>query len=150
MISVLCPTGGSAVDFENVTSADMAELALSQAVDEHIENSKDVIEHIEQLEVRIRTWNMEDIRELKVMITEMRALLQKHFQVQIENFMNMNRIQSLKYPDVLKQVYKIVAVDKRGYALYGPEMDKMAHINKITEHFKKAAAARKAEPEKKK
>lgn len=150
MISVLCRTGGSAMDFENVTSADMAELALSQAVDEHIENSKEVIEHIEQLEVRIRTWNMEDIRDLKVMITEMRALLQKHFQVQIENFMNMNRIQSLKYPDVLKQAYKIVAVDKRGYALYGQEMDKMAHINKITEHFKKVAAARKAEQEKKK
>jgi hypothetical protein len=137
------------VDSENINSADMAELALSQAVDEHIENSKEVIEHIERLEERIRNWNMEDIRELKTMIIEMRALLQKHFQVQIENFMNMNKIQSLRYPDVLKQAYKIVAVDKRGYALYGPDMDKLAHINKITEHYKQLAAAKKAQMEKK-
>ena len=137
------------MDYENVNSADMAELALSQAVDEHIENSKDVIAHLESLEERIRSWNMEDIRELKAMITEMRALLQKHFQVQIENFMNLNKIQSLKYPDVLRSVYKIVAVDKRGYALYGPDMDKLAHINKITDHYKQLAATKKAQQEKK-
>lgn len=137
------------MDYENVNSADMAELALSQAVDEHIENSKDVIAHLESLEERIRSWNMEDIRELKAMITEMRALLQKHFQIQIENFMNLNKIQSLKYPDVLRSVYKIVAVDKRGYTLYGPDMDKLAHINKITEHYKQLAATKKAQQEKK-
>ena len=81
----------------------MAEQALAQAVDEHIENSKDIIEHIEGLEKRIRTWNMEDIRELKVMITEMRALLQKHFQVHIDNFMNMNKIPTGRSPEALKK-----------------------------------------------
>lgn len=127
----------------------MAEQALSQAVDEHIENSKEVIDHIEKLEERIRTWNMEDIKEFKVMIKEMRALLQKHFQVQIENFMNMGRIPSMKVPDVLRRTYRIVGVDKRGYALYGPEMDKIAHITKITEHYKQRMAACQPKPEKK-
>jgi len=127
----------------------MAEQALSQAVDEHIENSKEVIHYIEQLEVKIRTWNMEDIKEFKAMITEMRALLQKHFQVQIENFMNMNRIPSSKVPDVLRKTYRIVSVDKRGYALYGIEMDKISHINKIAEHYKQRAAACQNKPEKK-
>ena len=127
----------------------MAEQALSQAVDEHIDNSKEVIDYIEKLEVKIRSWNMEDIREFKAMITEMRALLQKHFQVQIENFMNMNRIPSAKVPDVLRKAYRIVSVDKRGYALYGPEMDKIAHINKITEHYKQRVASCQGQPEKK-
>lgn len=137
------------MDDEYVSSADMAEQALSQAVDEHIENSKDVIVYIERLEVRIRTWNMEDIKEFKAMITEMRGLLQKHFQVQIENFMNMSRIPSLKVPEVLRKSYRIIGVDKRGYALYGPEMDKISHINKITEHYKQRSAACSTHPEKK-
>jgi hypothetical protein len=137
------------VDYDTINSADMAEQALSQAVDEHIENSKEVIHYIEQLEVKIRTWNMEDIKEFKAMITEMRALLKKHFQVQIENFMNMNRIPSSKVPDVLRKTYRIVSVDKRGYALYGIEMDKISHINKIAEHYKQRAAACQHEPEKK-
>ncbi len=137
------------VDYDTINSADMAEQALSQAVDEHIDNSKEVIDYIEKLEVKIRSWNMEDIREFKTMITEMRALLQKHFQVQIENFMNMNRIPSAKVPDVLRKAYRIVGVDKRGYALYGPEMDKIAHINKITEHYKQRVAACQPQPEKK-
>jgi len=137
------------VDYDTIDSADMAEQALSQAVDEHIENSKEVIEYIEKLEVKIRTWNMEDIKEFKAMIIEMRALLQKHFQVQIENFINMNRIPSAKVPDVLKKTYRIVGVDKRGYALYGPEMDKIAHIKKIAEHYKQRAAACQPQPEKK-
>jgi hypothetical protein len=131
------------MDDDYVSSADMAEQALSQAVDEHIENSKEAIEHIEGLEEKIRTWNMEDIREIKLMITEMRALLQKQFQVQIENFMNMNRIPTQKVPDVLKQAYKIVCIDKRGYALYGHEMDKIAHIKKIAEHFQQRQAVAK-------
>lgn len=130
------------MDYENINSADMAEQALAQAVDEHIENSKEVIEHIEGLEARIRSWNMEDIREFKVMITEMRALLQKHFQVQIENFMNMSRIPSQQVPDILKKTYRIVGVDKRGYVLYGHEMDKIAHIKKITEHYQQRLAAK--------
>lgn len=137
------------MDYDTINSADMAEQALSQAVDEHIDNSKEVIDYIEKLEVKIRSWNMEDIREFKAMITEMRALLQKHFQVQIENFMNMNRIPSAKVPDVLRKAYRIVSVDKRGYALYGPEMDKIAHINKITEHYKQRVAACQGQPEKK-
>ena len=137
------------MDDDIINSADMAEQALSQAVDEHIDNSKEVIDHIESLEKRLRTWNMEDIKEFKVMITEMRGLLQKHFQVQIENFMNLGRIPSLKVPDVLKKTYRIVGVDKRGYALYGPEMDKIAHINKITEHYKQRVAASQTQPEKK-
>jgi hypothetical protein len=128
------------MDDININSTDMAEQALSQAVDEHIENSKEVIEHIDDLEAKIRTWNMEDIRQCKVLITEMRTLLQKHFQVQIENFMNMNRIPSQRVPDVLKQTYKIVCVDKRGYALYGHEMNKIAHIKKITEHYQQRQA----------
>lgn len=125
------------MDDYNISSADMAEQALSQAVDEHIENSKEAIEHIELLEEKIRTWNMEDIREFKLMITEMRGLLQKQFQVQIENFMNMSRIPTQKVPDVLKHAYKIVCVDKRGYTLYGHDMDKIAHIKKIAEHYQK-------------
>jgi hypothetical protein len=124
-----------------ISSADMAEQALSEAVDEHIENSKEVIDHIEALEVKIRSWNMEDIREFKLMITEMRALLQKYFQVQIENFMNMNSIPTRKVPDFLKQAYKIICVDKRGYALYGHEMEKIAHIKKISEHYQQSQAA---------
>jgi hypothetical protein len=129
------------VDYEEITSADMAEQALSQAVDDHIENSKEVIDKIEALEAGIRTWNTEDIRELKGMIAEMRELLQKHFQVHIDNFMNMKKIPSQKVPEVLKQVYKIIGIDKRGYALYGNEMDKIAHIKKIAEHYQQRAAA---------
>ncbi|MFH0968197.1 MAG: hypothetical protein V1862_11000 [Methanobacteriota archaeon] len=134
------------MDDDYVNSADMAEQALSQAVDEHIENSKEAISHIEGLEEKIKTWNMEDIREFKLMITEMRALLQKQFQVQIENFMNMSRIPTQKVPDVLKQAYKIICVDKRGYALYGHDMDKIAHIKKIAEHYKQRQVACKQSP----
>ena len=131
------------MDDDNITSADMAEHALSEAVDEHIENSKEVIDHIEGLEVKIRTWNMEDIRELKALIAEMRELLKKHFQVQIDHFMNMDKIPTQKIPEVLKQTYKILGVDKRGYALFGPDMDKISGINKIAEHYQQRIAARK-------
>jgi biotin-(acetyl-CoA carboxylase) ligase len=127
----------------DITSADMAEQALSQAVDEHIENSKEVIEHIENLEKRIRTWNMEDIREFKVMVIEMRALLMKHFQVQIDNFMNMNLIPTQRVPDILRKTYHIVGVDKKGYALYGPEMDKIASVQKISDHYNQCIVAKK-------
>jgi len=137
------------VGYDSIDSADMAEQALSQAVDEHIENSKEVIDYIGKLEEKIRSWNMEDIKEFKGMITEMRALLKKHFQVQIENFMNMNRIPSAKVPEVLRRTYRIVSVDKHGYALYGPEMDKISHINKIAEHYKQRVAASQAHQEKK-
>lgn len=128
----------------------MAEQALSEAVDDHIEHSKEVIDHIEALEEKIRTWNMEDIRELKVMINEMRELLKKHFQVHIDNFMNLRNIPSKKVPDVLRQVYKIVGVDKRGYALYGNEMDKIAHVQKIAEHYKQRLAAKQQDQQPKK
>jgi hypothetical protein len=138
------------MDYDEINSADMAEQALSQAVDDHIESSKEVIDHIEGLEKRIRSWNMEDIRELKVMITEMRELLRKNFQVQIENFMNIHKIPSQNVPDVLKKTYKIIGVDKKGYALYGNEMDKIAHLKKIAEHYKTRMAARQQQnPEKK-
>ncbi len=136
------------MEYENeiIDSADMAEQALSQAVDDHIENSKEVIEQIEGLEKKIRSWNMEDIRELKAMILRMRELLKKHFQVQIENFMSMKAVPSQKVPDVLKQAYRIVGVDMRGYALYGPEMDKIAHIKKIAEHYKQRRATQSPPP----
>lgn len=132
------------MDDEYVDSADMAELALSQAVDEHIDSSKEIINTIETLERQVKSWDTEDIRILKRWILEMRTLLQKHFQVQIENFMNMKVIPSGKVPDQLRKPYKIVATDKKGYALYGPEMDKISHITKIAEHFQRQAALKNA------
>jgi regulator of replication initiation timing len=138
------------MDYDIIDSADMAEQALSQAVDEHIDKSKEVINQIESLEQRLRSWNLEDIRELKTMITTMRSLLKKNFQVQIENFINMNRIPTERAPEVLKKAYHIVGVDKRGYALYGPDMDKIAHIKKIAEHYQcRVAAKKQAQAEKK-
>lgn len=130
------------MDYNEVSSTDIAEQALSQAIDDHIENSEDVIDHIEGIEVKIHSWNMEDIRELNVMFTEIRELLKKHFQVQIRNFMNMNNIPSHKVPEVLRQVYKIVAMDKRGYALYGNEMDKIAHVKRIAENYQQRVTAK--------
>jgi len=125
------------MQYENVDSAEMAEMALSQAVDEHIENSQEVIDQISKLESSILHWDQEDIRAFKNIIQEMRALLKKHFQVQIENFINMRQIPGMRIPEEIKQTYRIVSVDKKGFALYGPEMDKIASITKITEHYKK-------------
>ncbi|HWQ65814.1 MAG TPA: hypothetical protein VN372_02970 [Methanospirillum sp.] len=136
------------MDDYNISSADMAEMALAQAVDEHIDNSKETIDRISSLEDLIRGWNTEDIRVIKALVAEMRVLLQKHFQVQIENFINMEAIPSFKVPDQLRKTYRIIAADKKGYVLYGHEMDKIAHINKITEHYQKKVAAAKCREEK--
>jgi hypothetical protein len=43
------------MQYENIDSAEMAELALSQAVDEHIEKSKEAIDRISVLEKQILT-----------------------------------------------------------------------------------------------
>lgn len=125
------------MQYENVDSADMAEMALSQAVDEHIEKSKDTIDRISELEKTILHWNQEDIRALKNDIQEMRELLRNNFQVHIENFINMRSIPGIRVPEEIKQLYRIVSVDKKGFALYGVEMDKIAHMSKITDHFTK-------------
>ena len=132
------------MQYENIDSAEMAELALSQAVDEHIEKSQDAINRISLLERKILQWDQENIKELRKNIHEMQELLKKNFQVHIENFINMRKIPGMRIPDEIKQAYRIVSVDKKGFTLYGPEMDKIAHISKITEHFmkKKEAAAR--------
>ena len=134
--------------YDSIDSAEMAEMALAQAVDEHIDSSQEVIDRISQLEGLLYQWNQEDIRDLKKLVQEMRILLQKNFQVQIENFINMRKIPSLRVPDEIKKGYHIIAVDKKGIALFGPEMDKLAPMVKITEHFLKKKAS--AEPEKKK
>lgn len=128
---------------DSIDSADQAQMALSQAVDEHIEKSKDTIDRISELESLIKNWNMEDIRQLKAWIGEIRILLQKNFQVQIENFMNMRSIPSAKVPDQIRQFYKVVAVDKKGFALFGPEMDKLSSLSKIVTHYKEKVLAKK-------
>jgi len=133
------------MQYENIDSAEMAEMALSQAVDEHIEKSQEVIDRISELENLILHWDQEDIRVLKNEIQEMRELLKKHFQVQIENFINMRSIPGMRIPDEVRQVYRIISVDKKGIALYGSEMDKVTHITKITEHYKKRKEAAAAE-----
>jgi hypothetical protein len=115
----------------------MAELALSQAVDEHIEKSQEVVDRISELESAILKWNMEDIRELRRNIAEMRVLLQKYFQIQIDNFIKMKDIPGMRIPDEIRQIYKIIAVDKNGIALFGPEMNKITHFTKISEHYMK-------------
>jgi len=125
------------MQYENIDSAEMAELALSQAVDEHIEKSKEAIDRISVLEKQILNWNQEDIKVLRNNIYEMRELLKRNFQVQIENFINMRSIPSVRIPEEIKQLYKIIAVDKKGYALYGVDMNRIVHITKITEHYMK-------------
>ena len=125
------------MQYENIDSAEMAEIALSKAVDEHIEKSQDVIDRISELEGLILHWNQEDIRELKKNIQEMRVLLTNNFQVHIDNFINMKKIPGTYVPEDIKQMYKIVSVDKKGVALFGPEMDKISYLSKITEHYKK-------------
>jgi len=129
------------MQYENIDSAEMAELALSQAVDEHIEKSKEAIDRISELEQQILHWNQEDIRKLRNDIQELRELLKKNFQVQIENFIHMRSIPGMRVPEEIRQLYKIISVDKKGFALYGTEMNKIAHITKITEHFKKRKEA---------
>lgn len=136
------------MQYENVDSAEMAEMALSQAVDEHIEKSKDTIDRISELEKTILHWNQEDIRALKNDIQEMRELLRNNFQVHIDNFINLRSIPGIRVSEEIKQLYRIVSVDKRGFALYGVEKDKIAHISKITEHFTKRKKAAVQEKEK--
>ena len=125
------------MQYENIDSAEMAEMALSQAVDEHIEKSKEAIDRISELEHQILHWNQEDIRTLRNDIQELRELLKKNFQVQIDNVIDMRSIPGMRVPEEIRQLYKIVSVDKKGFTLYGIEMDKIAHISKITDHFKK-------------
>ncbi len=125
---------------EDSDITDAAKMALSQAVDEHIEKSKDTIDRISELETLIKGWNTEDARQLKSWIKEIKILLQKNFQIQIENFMNINKIPSVRFPEKLRQHYHIVAVDKKGIALYGPEMDKLSQLAKIVEHYKNVLA----------
>ncbi|MDD1723956.1 MAG: hypothetical protein LUQ07_02370 [Methanospirillum sp.] len=135
--------------YENIDSAEMAEMALAQAVDEHIEESQEVIDRISELEKNILHWDQEDIKQLRSYIKEMRILLQKHFQVQIENFINMKAIPGSRVPEEIRQMYKIVSVDKMGIALYGLEMDKIAYFTKITEHYQKKKSASGSPPPKK-
>ena len=139
------------MQYENIDSAEMAEMALSQAVDEHIEKSKEAIDRISELEHQLLHWNQEDIRTLRNDIQELRELLKKNFQVQIDNFINMRSIPGMRVPEEIRQLYKIVSVDKKGFTLYGTEMDKMAHISKITDHYtkRKEAAAQAKTKEKK-
>lgn len=125
------------MQYENVDSAEMAEIALSQAVDDHIEKSQEVIDRISELEGLILHWNQEDVRELKKYIQEMRVLLLNHFKVQIDNFINMRKIPGIHVPEEIKQMYKVISVDKKGVALYGVEMDKIAYYSKITDHYQK-------------
>lgn len=123
-----------------MNSTEMAEMALSQAVDEHIEKSQEVVNRISELESAILKWDAEDIRVLRKNVAEMRLLLQKHFQIQIENFIKIKSIPSMRIPDDIRKAYKIIAVDKKGIALFGPEMNKIIQITKISEHYKKKKA----------
>lgn len=118
-------------------STELAEMALSQAVDEHIDKSQEIVDRISQLEKEILHWNLEDVKKLMNHIQEIRLLLQKNFQIQIENFIKLKSIPSMRIADEIKSTYRIIAVDKKGMALFGPEMNKIAHITKITEHYKK-------------
>ena len=122
-------------DDEYNPSQEMAEMALSQAVDQHIESSQETVDRISLLEEKIKTWNIEDIRYLKKWIEEIKELLYKTFSVRLTNFMDIKKIPTLPFPSVLKEKYHIIAVDKRGYCLFGPEMDKISSLQKITDHY---------------
>ncbi|NLW75608.1 MAG: hypothetical protein GXY18_04165, partial [Methanomicrobiales archaeon] len=56
------------MQYENIDSAEMAEMALSQAVDEHIEKSQEAIDRLSELEKLILQWNQEDIKALRAYI----------------------------------------------------------------------------------
>jgi hypothetical protein len=113
----------------------MAEQQLAQAIENHIAASGDVIDEIAKLEKNVQTWNTEDIRELRVWVVTMRKLLTKHFQINIENLTDMKKIPTQKVPRALIPIYGIVALDKKGLCLYGKEMDKIAPIEKIQDHY---------------
>jgi hypothetical protein len=120
----------------------IAEQQLAEAIESHIEASADVIDEISKLEEKIQTWNMEESKELRSWIVTMRRLLAKHFQISIENFTNMKKIPTQKIPEVLAPIYGIVAIDKKGISLYGKEMDKLAHIDKIKQHYERNKQAK--------
>jgi len=137
-------------DNEYDPSQEMAEMALSQAVDQHIESSQETVDRISALEEKIKNWNMEDVRYLKKWIEEIKELLFKTFSVRLQNFMDMQTVPSVQIPSVLKGTYQIVAADKRGYCLFGQDMDKISSLQKIQEHYtnlckKKAAQESKRE-----
>ena len=115
----------------------IAEQQLEEAIESHIENSADIIEEISRLEKKIQTWNMEESKELRSWIVLMRQLLAKHFQIGIEKFTDMKKIPTQKIPEVIAPIYGIIAIDKKGICLYGKEMNKLAHIGKIKEHYEK-------------
>ena len=115
----------------------IARQQLAEAIESHIEASTDIIEEISELEQRVHTWNMEDCKELRGWIVNMRKLLAKHFQIKIEKFTDIQKIPTQMIPEVLVPMYGIVAVDKRGICLYGKEMDKLVHIDKIKQHYRK-------------
>ena len=110
---------------------------LAEAIESHIEASADIIEEISELERKIQTWNMDDCRELRGWMMNMRKLLAKHFQIKIEKFTDIQKIPTQKIPEALVPMYGIVAVDKRGICLYGKQMDKIVHIEKIKQHYRK-------------
>lgn len=122
-------------DDEYDPSREMAEMALSEAVDQHIESSQETIDRISVLEEKIKTWDMEDIRYLKRWVEEIKELLFKNFSVRLQNFMDIRKIPSVSFPAVLRDTYQIVAVDKRGYCLFGPESDKISSLQKIQDHY---------------
>ena len=113
----------------------LAERQLAQAIESHIAASGDVINEISELEKKVQTWNMEDIRELRVWVVNMRKLLTKHFQISIENLTDMKKIPTQNIPRALIPIYGIIALDKKGFCLYGKEMNKIAPIEKIQEHY---------------
>jgi hypothetical protein len=113
----------------------MAKQQLAQAIESHIAASGDVIDEISKLEKKVQTWNMEDIRELRVWIVNMRKLLTKYFQISIENLTDMKKIPTQKIPNALVPIYGIIALDKNGFCLYGKEMNKITLIEKIQDHY---------------
>jgi hypothetical protein len=118
---------------------------LAEAIENHIEASADIIEEISELEMRIHSWNMEDCRELRGWMVNMRKLLAQHFQIKVEKFTDIRKIPTQKIPEVLVPMYGIVAVDKRGICLYGKEMDKLAHVDQIKQHYRKHMQMKKRE-----
>ena len=100
------------MQYENIDSAEMAELALSQAVDEHIEKSKEAIDRISELEQQILHWNQEDIKRLRNDIQEARELLKKNFQYRLKISYICDPSRDAGTEEI-RQLYKIISVDKR-------------------------------------
>jgi len=85
---------------------------------------------------QIFKWDGADVRDLKRWIAELREICDK-IGLHVQDLLNFKKLTAKPVPDELVK-FPVYALDKQGYCLTGPALDRVMHIDEVREQIQES------------